>query len=332
MGGAALIVAVCPAYSSIGVAAPIILVIARLIQGVSAGGEFGGAATYLVENAPGTRRGFIGSFQQVSTGLGALLASATGAAITSGLTTNQLNSFGWRLPFAFGAVLSVAGIWLRRRVGEGESFRRVERDKARPGVFEALIAHPAASLRVLGIVMVETLTYYVWQTYLPTYAHEASGIALSTALTVNTATTVVFVVLTPMAGILSDRIGRKPLMIVPTICFAVFTWPLLRLVGEGHVWALAVASVIAAVLSASYSGVIVTLMAEQFPTRIRTAGVAAPAALGVALFGGTAPLIVTAWAAHGVAVAGITIYTLVTAIVSGTVYVRMRETAHTALS
>jgi MFS family permease len=103
---------------------------------------------------------------------------------------------------------------------------------------------------------------------------------------VNTATTVVFVVLTPVAGILSDRVGRKPLMI--TICFAVLTWPLLRLVGNGEVWALALASLVAAVLSASYSGVIVTLIAEQFATRVRTAGVAAPAALGVALFGGTA--------------------------------------------
>jgi MHS family alpha-ketoglutarate permease-like MFS transporter len=155
---------------------------------------------------------------------------------------------------------------------------------------------------------------------------------LSTALAVNTATTVVFVVLTPVAGILSDRVGRRPLMIVPTVCFAVLTWPLLRLVGNGEVWALALASLVAAVLSASYSGVIVTLMAEQFPTRIRTAGVAAPAALGVALFGGTAPLIITSWSASGVAVAGIAIYTLTTAVISGVVYVRMRETAHATLT
>jgi MHS family alpha-ketoglutarate permease-like MFS transporter len=332
MGGAALVIAICPAYDSIGVAAPIILVLARLVQGVSAGGEFGGAVTYLVENAPANRRGFIGSFQQVSTGLGALLASGTGAIVTAAFTTSQVNSFGWRLPFVLGAVLSLVGLWLRRGVGEGESFQRVERDQQRPGMFEAIVAHPAASLRVVGIVMVETLTYYVWLTYLPTYAHEASGIPLSTALAVNTATTVVFVVLTPVAGILSDRVGRKPLMIVPTICFAVLTWPLLRLVGNGEVWALALASLIAAVLSASYSGVIVTLMAEQFPTRVRTAGVAAPAALGVALFGGTAPLIITSWSASGVAVAGIAIYTLITAVISGVVYVRMRETAHATLT
>jgi MHS family alpha-ketoglutarate permease-like MFS transporter len=328
MGAASLLIAVCPNYAAIGIAAPALLLVARLAQGLSAGAELGGAATFLVESARSNRRGLTGSWQQATTGLGALLASGIGAGLSAVLNENSLNGWGWRLPFAFGALLALVAVALRRGLGDP---RPADADHKPVGMFEALTSQPRACVRVVAIILIETLTFYIWLVYLPTWAQTEGDVGFGAALTVSTCTLAVFVVLTPLCGMLSDRIGRRPLLLVPTLGFAVLTAPLLALAAAslaGYV----VASLVGAVLSSMFSGVIITTMAEQFPTRVRVGGVAGPAALGVALFGGTAPLIITALQGRDIALSGIAVYTVVAAVVSGTVYWRMKETAHQPLS
>lgn len=326
MAGASLVIAVCPSFAVIGVAAPLVLTLARLVQGFSAGGEFGTSSAFLIESAAPRRRAFAGSWQQVSVGAGALIASAMGTILTSTLDTAALESWGWRVAFAGGGLLGLIGLWLRVSVSETEAFARLEstgRKKSSP-LRTMFVEHPRAALRVVGITIAGTLIYYTWISYMPTYAHVATGVAKSQTFLANTIALVVFLVLLPFGGLLSDRIGRKPTMTAFAAGFLVFAWPAFRFL-HGGFWAVLVIELIGVVLLVGYSGNCAVIMAEQFPAEVRTTGIALPYALAVAIFGGTAPY-VTTWlesAGHG---AQVWIYVAAAALIGVVVYVTMPET------
>jgi len=328
MAGAALIIAVCPGYGTIGVAAPVVLVVARLVQGFSAGGEFGTSSAFLVESAAPARRAFAGSWQQVSVGAGTLIASLMGTILTSSLDQHALETWGWRIAFAVGGVLGLVGLWLRVTVEETESFRRVERTgtgEARPNPLRTmLVAHPRAALRVVGVTVAGTLIYYLWVSYMPSYVHVATGMPLDRALLANTISLAVFIVLLPFGGMLSDRVGRKPTMLGFAAGFLVLAWPLFHLLGDNF-WTLLGIELVGMVLIVGYSANCAVIMAEQFPPEVRTTGIALPYALAVAVFGGTAPYITT-WMSSSGHRDLVWIYLAAAALVGVVVYALMPET------
>src|SRR6478609_6288468 len=197
MAGAGFIIAITPSYEHIGVFSPLLLLLARLVQGFSAGGEFGSSSAFLVESAARGRRAFAGSWQQVSVAGGVLIASL--------LSDETLHSWGWRIAFVIGGLLGLVGLWLRVSVEDTDSFTRAQGSgRTRSNPLKAMfVEHPGAALRVAGITIAGTLTYYIWVNYLPTYANLTTGIPLKTALLSQTLCLIVFVVALPFAGLLS---------------------------------------------------------------------------------------------------------------------------------
>lgn len=290
MAAATFVIGVSPSYAQVGLAAPVILVVARIAQGFAAGGEFGSASAFLVESAGPGRRAFAGSWQQVSVGVGILIASGTGALVTSALPRQAVDSWGWRLAFVVASLFGLAGLWLRRSVKETASFRHARSQRNVLGTM--LRKHPKAALRVFGLNIAGVVLYNMWLTYLPTYATVATHIPLSRALLANVIGLVVFVVLLPFAGLLSDRIGRKPTLTAFAGGFLVLSWPAFRLLDGGFLPLLAV-QVTGLVLLLGYSANVAAIMAEQFPPEVRATGIGLPYALSVAVFGGTVPYLTT---------------------------------------
>ncbi|WP_166827971.1 MFS transporter [Brevibacterium limosum] len=328
MAGASAIIAITPDYSMIGIFAPIILVLARMLQGFSAGGEFGASSAFMVEAAAPQRRAFAGSWQQVSVGAGSLLAAGIGAVITSALDSEALDSWGWRLAFALGALLGLFGLWLRSNVAESESFEAVKAEKSTDEPKRSYLAmftqHPGAVARVFGITIAGTLLYYIWVSYLPTYAHVATGLPLNQALTANFIAIAYFICALPFVGLLSDKIGRKPTMSAFAAGFLVLAFPLLNFL-DNNFWIFLVVELIGMTLLLGYSANCAVIMAEQFPPEVRATGIGLPYALAVAIFGGTAPYIIT-WMNDIGAGDKVWIYCAVAAAIGLAVYLTMPET------
>jgi MHS family alpha-ketoglutarate permease-like MFS transporter len=328
MAGAALLVAVCPPYSAVGLVAPAVLLLARLVQGFSAGGEFGTSSAFLIESAAPSRRAFIGSWQQVSVGAGTLIASLLGTLLTSTLSDGALATWGWRAAFAVGGLLGLVGLWLRAAVEETDAFTEAAERRtghARPTPLkDMLVNHPRAALRVAGITIAGTLLYYIWISYMPGYAHAAEGVPLNQAFLANTLAIAAFLVMLPFGGMLSDRFGRKPTMLVFAAGFLVLSWPSFQLIGGGF-WSLLLVELAGVVFMVGYSANCAVVMAEQFPAEVRTTGIGLPYALAVAIFGGTAPYVTTWLATHGHR-DKVWIYTAIAAVIGIVVYATMPET------
>ena len=328
MAGASILIGITPTYGSIGVLAPTLLVLARLLQGFSAGGEFGSSSSFLVESAAPGRRAFAGSWQQVSVGAGVLLASVTGYTLTSLLSEGAMASWGWRVAFILGGILGLIGLWLRMAVEETDSFTRAT-SEGKTGVRHPVTGvfrdHPKAALRVVGITIAGTLLYYMWMSYMPGYASSAMGIDLNEALLANTIAAAYFICLLPFVALLSDRFGRKPTMFGFAFGFLVFAFPAFKLLEQGTFGTLLVVELIGVTLLAGYSANCAVIMSEQFPPEVRATGIGMPYALAVALFGGTAPY-VTTWMA-GAGYRDLTwLYVAAAALIGCVVYATMPET------
>ncbi|MFD8779434.1 MFS transporter [Streptomyces sp. NPDC059916] len=326
MAGAGFLIAFTPGYDTIGIAAPLILLVARLVQGFSAGGEFGSSSAFLVESAASGRRAFAGSWQQVSVAGGTLIASLLGTVLTSLLGEDALHSWGWRVAFAAGGLLGLLGLWLRVSVEDTASFTETKAGgKAPKNPLTAMFReHPAAALRVAGITVAGTLTYYIWVSYLPTYANLTTGISLDKALLSQTLCLIVFMVLLPFVGRLSDRLGRKPTMAGFALGFIVLAWPMLHFLNGSFV-VLFLVQLVGMLLILGYSANCAVIMAEQFPPEVRATGIALPYALAVAAFGGTAPY-VTTWMSESGHADKLWLYVCGAALLSLAVYLTMPET------
>lgn len=329
MAIATLLIGISPTYEQIGIFAPLILVFARLTQGFAAGGEFGSSSAFLVESGAPERRAFAGSWQQVSVGAGVLIASGIGYLVTSLLPTEAVDSWGWRLAFIVAASLGFIGLWLRSNVEDTESFelaqnRNEEKGEKRNALFRMFIEHPVATLRVFGITIAGTLLYYMWVSYMPTYAAVTTGLPLNQALLANFIGMIVFLTLLPFAGILSDKIGRKPTMAAFAGGFLIFAWPAFMLL-DGSFWMLLLVEIIGMILLLGYSANCAVIMAEQFPPEVRATGIGLPYALAVAIFGGTAPYITTWMSSNGLA-DWVWLYCAAAAAIGLVVYLTMPET------
>ena len=288
-------IAFAPTYAAIGMAAPVIIVLARLLQGAATGGEFASATAFLIESAPPGRRGFFGSLQMVGQSIAALGGATAGMLVTQGLTPEQVDSWGWRLPFVFGLLIGPVGWWMRRHLDETEAFVDAARDGVqRVGLAALLREHLREVLVSFGLVLSSTIMFYVVLIYMPTYAKTQLHIPLNDAFRAQVAGLLCLTVLVPVFGALSDRIGRRPVLLLASLLYLVLPWPLMDWVlSEPSMARLAAMQVVLCSAIAVGFGAIATALAEQFPVRQRSTGLALSYNVAVMLFGGFAQLIVT---------------------------------------
>jgi MFS transporter, MHS family, proline/betaine transporter len=296
MAGATGAVGLIPTYQAIGYWAPILLVLCRLLQGFSTGGEWGGAAAFLVEYAPPGKRGITGSWQQFSTQIGSLVGSLSAALLAASFSEANFYAWGWRIPFLCGFLLGPIGYYLRRKVAETPAFERavetqtVERAPLRVAISE----YGGRMIQAFGLSIIGCIANFIFVVYLVSYAintmHLPSGAALSCAV----ASGLVVVVLTPFVGALTDRVGRRPLILACALLNLIFDYPLFLLAIRGGTFeSLLIALMCNAVFQALYTGTIPSILAEMFPTRVRYTALSVSYGFAVVLFGGFAPLIST---------------------------------------
>jgi Arabinose efflux permease len=322
-----LTIAVTPGYESIGAFAPIILVLARLVQGISVGGEYGASATYLSEMAGRDRRGFFSSFQYVTLISGQLLALGVLLVLQATLSPHELETWGWRIPFAIGGVLAVFVFYLRRGLAETQSYKNAQEDKQGRSSGFALFRHyPREAFTVLALTAGGTLAFYAYTTYLQKYLVNTTGFSRETASQITAAALFVFMLLQPVAGALSDKVGRKPLMVGFGILGVLCTYPIFTSLGRASSPTMAfVLALGALVIVTGYTSINAVVKAELFPAHIRALGVALPYALANTIFGGTAEYVALWFKQKGME-SGFFWYVTVLIGLSLIVYLRMKDT------
>ncbi|PFZ44398.1 alpha-ketoglutarate transporter [Bacillus wiedmannii] len=293
MAGGSLIIACTPSYESIGIMAPIILVLARLLQGLSLGGEYGTSATYLSEMASSGRRGFYSSFQYVTLVAGQMVALGVQIVLQQLLSEPDMKAWGWRIPFIIGAMGAVAVLWLRRTMDESEQFSNIKSQKRESaGTVRALMKHPKAVLTVVGLTLGGTVAFYTYTTYLQKFMVNTVGLPKEVVSWINFVALLIFVVLQPIAGLLSDKIGRRPLLMAFGILGTLLTAPIFFFMEKTTEPMVAfLLMMVGLIIVTGYTSINAIVKAELFPTEIRALGVGLPYALTVAIFGGTAEFI-----------------------------------------
>ncbi len=288
-----LLIAVIPSYEMIGMMAPVLLLLARLLQGLSVGGEYGVSATYLSEMATEKSRGFYSSFQYVTLVGGQLLALGIQLILQKLMTENQLSDWGWRVPFIIGAVLSVTAFYLRRNLHETEAFKIHQREEIKQkGTIKELLKYPKELCTVIGMTLGGTLAFYTYTNYLQKFMVNTVHLTKVQSTIISFIALFLFVLLQPVFGALSDRIGRKPLLISFGILGTCFTVPLLMsLSNAGSAAQAFFLMMIGLIIVSGYTSINAVVKAELFPAKIRALGVGLPYALTVAIFGGTAEYI-----------------------------------------
>jgi len=293
MAGGSFIIACTPSYESIGIMAPIILVLARLLQGLSLGGEYGTSATYLSEMASSGRRGFYSSFQYVTLVAGQMVALGVQIVLQQLLSEPDMKAWGWRIPFIIGAMGAVAVLWLRRTMDESEQFSNIKSQKRESaGTVRALMKHPKAVLTVVGLTLGGTVAFYTYTTYLQKFMVNTVGLPKEVVSWINFVALLIFVVLQPIAGLLSDKIGRRPLLMAFGILGTLLTAPIFFFMEKTTEPMVAfLLMMVGLIIVTGYTSINAIVKAELFPTEIRALGVGLPYALTVAIFGGTAEFI-----------------------------------------
>lgn len=332
MCAGSLLIAVTPGYEVIGVGAPLLLVLARLMQGLSIGGEYGASATYLSEMAGRDRRGFYSSFQYVTLIAGQLTAICVLLILQATLDEAALDAWGWRIPFLIGGALAVVVFWLRRRLSETQSYAIARANGApQSGFVELITKHPRETLTVMMLTAGGTIAFYAYSIYMQKFLVNTSGLSRETAAQINGITLFLFMILQPFAGALSDRIGRKPLMIGFGALGVLATYPIFATLAVTKNPLTAGLLVMAGlVIVTGYTSINAVVKAELFPAHIRALGVALPYALANTLFGGTAEFVALWFKQIGIEEA-FYIYVTVMIAISLIVYIRMRDTRQHSL-
>ncbi|EFG47430.1 transporter, major facilitator family protein [Brevibacterium mcbrellneri ATCC 49030] len=295
-----LIIAVTPTYAAAGILAPIVLTVARLLQGLAHGGEMGTSVTYLVERAPDNRRGFFGATSWISVVIGTILATLVGLGINTFLSPDQVATWGWRMAFALGGILGLYALVLRRTIEESEHYTATQEinevTQSPAGQGDASESSASSIMRGLWIIFVVSasgsLMFYTWLIYLPTHAQQVHQLPPTQTLSASLIAQVIFMAAIFGAGMLGDRVGRKPMVIVFSLLFVILPYPLFGILGSSFVSFLAVQTV-ALLGVAVLFGVNGALWSEVLPTEVRAKGVATVLSLATAIFGGTAPYVIT---------------------------------------
>jgi MFS transporter, MHS family, proline/betaine transporter len=295
MTAAIAMIGFAPTYATIGVAAPVLIVAARLLQGFATGGEFATATTFLIESAPANRRGFYGSWQMVGQGLAVLIGALLGALVTRSLAPEALNSWGWRIPFLVGLVIGPVGLFIRRHLEETEAFLEVRRAAAiERDLGATLAAQLKGTLAGMGLITAGTSSFYVILLYMPTFARLQLRVPLDQAFIAQSISIVCMIVLIPFFGALSDRVGRKPILIASLALYLVLAYPLFNWLHQNPSFAgLTMVQVVFCCLLGALFGPISTVVAEQFAAQARSTALGIAYNLAVMIFGGFAQFFVT---------------------------------------
>jgi len=329
MSASTLAIGLIPSYESIGVFAPILLLLLRCLQGFSAGGEYGSGACFLAEYASDKHRGFVVSFLVWSVVVGFLLGSVTVTGLEATLSESAMNSYGWRIPFLIAGVLGAVGLYIRLRLSDTPEFEslRDEGELSASPLREAITTSWRPILQIIGLVVIHNVGFYIVFTFLPSYFTKTLGFTKIDAFVSITIASLVAIVLIPPLGALSDRIGRKPLLIAGSIGFAVFAYPLFLLLNTGSLPAAIAAHATLAAIESVFVCASLAAAAELFATRVRSSGYSIGYNLSVAVFGGTAPYIATWLVARTGNEIAPAYYVIAAAVVTLLTVLTMRETA-----
>ncbi|WP_336714129.1 MFS transporter [Arthrobacter sp. USHLN218] len=330
-----LMLALAPTFAAVGIFASVMLLMTRLIQGLAHGGEMPAAQTYVSEAAPRQHRGLWSSLIYFSGTTGILFGMLLGAVLTLVLSQQDMLAWGWRIPFALGAVFGLYALIMRIRMRETPAFEQAQAQEAASGVrheslWQQMVRVRRQSLQIIGLTVGLTVCYYSWAVTAPLQAVTLHGMDRGTALWASLAANVVFIAVLPLWGKLSDRIGRKPVLIMGAIAPAVLHFPMQAMIA-GDFWSLFVPSLIELVFLAAGAAISPAVYAELFPTSVRTLGVAVPYAFVVAIFGGTAPYLQTLFASLAMP-AAFGIYTVILLVISLLVIIRLPETKGISLN
>ncbi|MFJ2992136.1 MFS transporter [Pandoraea sp. NPDC087047] len=291
------LIGIAPTYAAIGFAAPLLILLARAIQGFSAGGEFGGSTSMLIEFSPPHRRGFYGSFQTCSQALAVALGGLCAYALHTGLTTEDLESWGWRLPFLFGILIGPVGFYIRQRMAESPAFlaHAATREPARCApLTEVFSKHRRSMIAGFGLTMAFTTGAYVTLIYTPIYAITQLGLTQGATSLSTLIVALLLAALCPLGGWMSDRVGRKPVILLFSLLYALTAaWMFIRLHAAPSMTNLLLAQILPGVCMGCMSGAYPTAVTEVFPVGVRSTGVSILYNLSVMLFGGLAPFWIT---------------------------------------
>ena len=288
-----LLIAAAPTYAMIGVWSPVLLLVARMIQGLSLGGEYGASATYLSEMADSKHRGFYASFQYVTLIGGQLLALLLLLVLQHYfLSAEQLREWGWRIPFIIGAILALFALRMRHDLPETKSFEAARHKKSKMGGLSQLAKYPREVFLVIGLTMGGTLAFYVYTTYMQKFLRLSVGLTDAQTTAVSAASLIFAMCLQPLYGALSDRIGRRPLLIAFAALGTLLTVPILTAIRHAQgPWEAFFLIACAWMIVSGYTSINALVKAEMFPVEIRTTGVGVPYAFAVSVFGGTSEYI-----------------------------------------
>jgi len=322
-----------PTYAQAGVAAPLLLLVVRLFQGLSTGGEFGGSSAYIVEYAPQHRRGFFGSFQLVGVASGFLLGSLTAALLTAALSAADRLAWGWRLPFLFGIAVGFVGMYMRWKISDTPKFTEIEEhgEVSTAPLADALLRHPKETLLAFTSTLYNTVAYYIALIYMTSYMQTIGKLPQATALWIATGSLAFMIVLLPGLGRLSDRVGRRPLMVFSCAAYIVLGYPFFVMASSGNLALTIFGQFLMMVCYAPYAATCASFLTEIIPTRVRYTSMSVGYNCAVAIFGGFAPFIAT-WLVKETGLSySPGFYLIGAAAVTGVAVLRCRETAFSPL-
>jgi MHS family proline/betaine transporter-like MFS transporter len=295
MAASTLMLGLLPGYGSVGVLAPILLIVARVIQGIAAGGEFGSAAAFLAEYSPVKKRGFGVSWLEFGSLLGFLVASLIVFVLNSSMSAEAIADGGWRIPFLITVPFGIIGLYIRTKIEDTPEFTQLEKlgNVAQSPVAEVFRKNWKQLIQTCGIEIFMNVTFYVVLVYLITYQETIIGVEPNQAALLTTMASALGLIVVPLSGLASDRWGRKPVLMTAAIALTAFSLPLFLIMKSGQPWAVFVSTIGLAVILAIILGTHAATVAELFPTRTRQTGLSIAYAVTAALFAGTAPFVLT---------------------------------------